>query len=159
MNNTTPVTQKELAVLRCFATNFYGDGPTDEIWSGYDTVVENSHYHERAVAAGVTKEGFPGIIGSLEKKGLAVSWDDTCYMTDKGYETYQANQVTGAAIREAKAQLKKAGFVHSHSVVHDGDKSDLKYGLFFFRKDVDGKHDKEYYYNKETCHQIDYICK
>lgn len=80
------ITNKELAVLKAIDDSDYGDTITDSIWTF--SIADN--------VEGVDKKSLPGVISSLNKKGLVnsnneayVSLNDaTISMTDAGVMEY-----------------------------------------------------------------------
>jgi translation initiation factor 6 (eIF-6) len=76
------LTQNELEALRAIDKSEYGEHLQDAVWSF--TIVDNSSLKTRSV---------PGIVASLNKKGLVVSsmyeeGQATVEMTDLGVKTY-----------------------------------------------------------------------
>lgn len=85
------LTQSELAVLSAIDASEYGDSLTDAVWTF--TIADHSGLKPRSI---------PGVIASLNKKGLTTSIDDgkdSCIqMTRAGVRAYLA--AVGSAARK-----------------------------------------------------------
>jgi len=99
------LTEKELAVIACFVSCYFvteaGDIYDHSVWSDFHSICENSDDLPRAKAAGVNQASFPGVLGSLVKKGFAgvdgTGKDATAWLTREGYEAYRAARAEPAA--------------------------------------------------------------